>query len=279
MNMIRSIFVISALTGAVALSAQEPSPSTPPPTPAAQAPAAAAPAAPVPTADEVIQKYVAAVGGKDVISQVKSISTESSVQVMGNEAPSTTVIVDGVGYKSETEFNGMKIVTCYNDKGGWSVNPMAGAADPTPMPEDQYNQGKSGIYVGGALYDYAAKGNKVELIPTDPASNTYKIKVTSKENIDATYVIDSKTYLIKSTLTKANMQGQDVDFTSSFSDYRKTELGFLVPYAMDLDFGGQFSLSITVKKVELNKTIDPAIFALPKAEAKPDTPASKPGSN
>jgi hypothetical protein len=41
----------------------------------------------------------------------------------------------------------------------------------------------------------------------------------------------------------------------------------MVPYAMDIDLGGQFSLTITVKKVELNKTIDPAIFAMPKAPA------------
>ena len=277
--MIPSTFAISALALAVALCAQEPSPSPQTPSPAAQTPAVQAPPVPAPTADEVIQKYVAAIGGKDAISQVKSISTESSVQVMGNEAPSTTVILDGVGYKSETEFNGMKIVTCYNDKAGWSVNPMAGAADPTPMPQEQYNQGKAGIYVGGALYDYAAKGSKVELVPTDAASNTYKIKVTSKDNIDSTYVIDSKTYLIKSMMTKANMQGQDVDFTSSFSDYRKTEVGYLLPYAIDLDFGGQFSLSIAVKKVELNKQIDPAIFAMPKAEPKPDAAPAKTGSN
>jgi hypothetical protein len=31
-----------------------------------------------------------------------------------------------------------------------------------------------------------------------------------------------------------------------------------------VDFG-QFALSIAVKKVELNKTIDPAVFAMPKA--------------
>jgi len=277
-NMIRGIFVIFVLAGAVALSAQDPTPSTPAPGAAAQTPAA-----PAPTADEIVQKYLAAIGGKDVISQVKSISTESSVQVMGSDAPSTTVILDGVGYKSETDFNGAKIVTCYNAKGGWSVNPMAGAADPTPMPDDQYNAGKDGIYVGGGLYDYAAKGNKIELLPIDAAAKTYKIKLTSKENVESTYVIDAATYLVKSESTKAKMQGQDVDLTETFSDYRKTDVGYLLPYGIDLDFGGQFSLTITVKKVELNKTIDPAIFALPKAEtkpeAKPEAPAAKPGTN
>ncbi len=63
------------------------------------------------------------------------------------------------------------------------------------------------------------------------------------------------------------MQGQPVDVTTKLSDYRKTEVGYMVPYAMDIDLGGQFSLTITVKKVELNKTIDPAIFAMPKAPA------------
>jgi hypothetical protein len=238
-NLIRGILLCSALACAVSSGAQ--------------------------TADEIVSKYVAAIGGKDAISQLKSVSIESTVQMMGNDAPSTTVIVDGVGYRNETDFNGTKIVRCINDKGGWTVNPMAGSPDPTPMPDNEYNAGKNQIYVGGALYDYAARGSKVELIGKD--GDAYKIKLTSKENVEALYAIDSTTYLVKSVVTKANVQGQDVDITTSFSDYRKTDLGYSVPYAMNIDLGGQFSMSVAVKKVELNKTIDPAIFAMPKAGA------------
>jgi hypothetical protein len=235
-NFIRGIVVVSALAIAVSLSAQ--------------------------TADEIVSKYVAAIGGKDAISQVKSVSIGSSVSMMGGENPSTTTIVDGVGYKSETEINGTKIVQCFTDKGGWIVNPMAGDTSASAMPDDLYNTGKGQIFVGGPLYDYAAKGSKVELLGKE--GSAYKIKLTSKEGVESTYFIDSTSYFVTSLISKGKMQDQDVTITTRLSDYRKTELGYVVPYAIDVDLGGQFQLTIAVKKVELNKTIDPAVFVMPK---------------
>jgi hypothetical protein len=102
--------------------------------------------------------------------------------------------------------------------------------------------------------------------------NVYKIKLTTKENVESTYLIDSTTYLVTSLMSKGKMQDQDIDITTRFSDYRKTDLGYMIPYAIDVDFG-QFALSIAVKKVEFNKTIDPAVFAMPTAA--PATPAAK----
>jgi hypothetical protein len=95
--------------------------------------------------------------------------------------------------------------------------------------------------------------------------DNYKVKLTTKDNAEFVYVIDGTTFLIKSMTTKGEMQGQQVDVTTSLSDYRKTDVGYLIPYSINIDLGGQFSLTVNIKKVELNKTIDPAVFEMPKA--------------
>jgi hypothetical protein len=267
-NRICEGMVFLTVAGALALCAQTPQPAAPAPasTPAAQG---------APSADDIVAKYVDAVGGKAAISQIKSVTMETSMQIMGSDAPGTTTILDGVGYKQETDFNGSMVVQCFNDKGGWQVNPMAGAADPTPMSDQEYKNGKDGIYVGSGLYDYAAKGSKVELVSS--SDDGYKIKLTNKDGVESSFTIDPKTYLIKSLTRKGQLQGQDVDITISYSDYRKTDTGYLMPYQLGLDLGGQFQMSIAVKKIELNKTIDPAIFAMPKPAAAP-APAAPPAT-
>ena len=255
-RIILGILASTAMAGAASLSAQASSP--------VQASAPAQVSAPTLTADEVVNKYLDALGGQDAIGKVKTMSVEGTMQVMGSDAPTTTITVDGVGTKQESDFNGTKIISCYTDKSGWAVNPMAGASDPTPMPEDQYSSGKAGIYVGGPLYNYADKGSTIELASKD--DKTYTIKLTTKEKVKYTFVIDAKTNLVDTMTMEAQIQGQPMTVMASYSDYRKTETGFMVPYSIGLDLG-QLQLSITVKKVELNKPIDPAIFAMPKAGA------------
>jgi len=235
------IFVFSVFIGAVSLAAQTP--------------------------NDILARHEDAIGGKNVISQVKSISMETTTHVGENDIPGTVVTLDGVASRTEMAINGAKMVQCYTAKGGWMVNPMAGMADPTPMPDDQYQMGKNQIYVGGDLHDYAAPGKKLELLNKD--ANTYTVKLTTKDNTESTYVFDAATYLVKSIARKGKFQNQDVIATTSLSDYRKTDIGLMVPYAISIDFGGQFSLSITVNKVEVNKPVDPDICAMPKASPQP----------
>jgi hypothetical protein len=177
----------------------------------------------------------------------------------------TTTVLNGKGFKTEGEAMGSKIVQVVTDKGGWGINPMSGGGV-QELPADAAKQAKDQLDIAGPLVDYAAKGNKVELKGQEKvgAVNAYKLQLTNKEGVASTYFIDPATFYVIKVVRTANMMGQDMDIAMSFSDYKKTDYGFVYPFATDMDLGGQFSISSKAKKVEVNKTIDPKVFEMPK---------------
>jgi len=211
------------------------------------------------TADDIIGKYVDAIGGKDKLAQIKSIYTEASLNVMGSDNPASITLLVGKGYRTDAEVNGSKIVQCYTDKGGWNINPFAGSTDAAPMPDDQYQSGKDDIWVGGALLNYKANGYTAELLPKD--GNNYPIKITAGKKVTI-YYIDANTYLANKVTSTVSMQGQDANVVTTLSNYQKTDFGYLQAYKIDLDLG-QIQLSYTIKSVTVNKDIDPKIFDMP----------------
>ncbi|HEX8357358.1 MAG TPA: hypothetical protein VF610_08110 [Segetibacter sp.] len=217
------------------------------------------------TADEVIAKSIAAIGGKEKLKQITSIYMESGTEVMGSEGATKTTILNGKGYKNESEFNGQQVVQVVTDNGGWMINPFAGSDAPTALPDEQFKAGRDQIYVGSPFLDYAAHGAKVELLGQEKIGevNAYKIKYTNKDAVETTYYVDPSTYYIARAVKKGNAMGQEVTITMNFSNYQKTDFGVSLPYTTDIDMG-QFALKMNTKKVEVNKAVDPAIFVMPK---------------
>lgn len=219
------------------------------------------------TVDEIINKYITAIGGKDKLNSIKTLYYESSIDVMGNEATSTTYIINGKGMKSETDFNGQKIVQVVTENGGWMINPMMGQTTAGELPKDQMKGSQSQYTMGGGLLDYAAKGNKVELVGREDVSgvSTYKIKLTTKDSAIINYFIDPTTYYVSKVVSTISAQGQDAETSIIFSNYQKTDFGYVHSMKQELSLPQGISLTITTKKVEINKDIDPKIFEMPKS--------------
>lgn len=213
------------------------------------------------TVDEIIDKHVAALGGKDVISKVNTIYTESTLDVMGNSASTTSYLVNGKGFKNEIDFQGQMIVQVVTDKGGWQVNPMMGSAEPAAMSDEEFKAAKNSIYIGGPLVDYKNKGFNVELAGKD--GQNFLLKAVSPDNVTSTFSIDPTSFMIVKATTSGKVQGQEINIATTFSDYRKTDVGMMVPYKTETDLG-QFVLSYVINKIEVNKDIDPKVFDMPK---------------
>lgn len=209
------------------------------------------------TAQEIVEKNLQAIGGKDVIAGIKSVVIQSNIDFQGNQVPSTTTILAGKGYKNETDFMGTKIVTVITDKGGWMINPPQGAPTATSLPDDAVKQSQSQLSIV-PLAAYAS--GKLELLGKDTAD--YKIKYTSANGTAATYCINMKTYYVDRVIATGTVAGQTQETTIMFGDYRKTDFGLVVPYSISRELP-QFTLVITTSSVVANKDIDPKIFDKP----------------
>ncbi|HEY1871990.1 MAG TPA: hypothetical protein VGG71_13090 [Chitinophagaceae bacterium] len=217
------------------------------------------------TVDEIINKYIEALGGKDKIGNMKTLYFESELNIAGNLAPSITYILDGKGYKNEVDFNGQQVVTCYTDKKGWTLNPLAGQTAPVSVPDDQLKIGQMQLDLKGPLFDYAAKGNKVELLGKENFKGTgvYKLKLTTRTNMELVLLIDSNTYYLLKTTVKLTINGQDAESTYVNSNYIQTAYGLFFPFTQEISFPG-LTLTSNTGKVEINKEMEPAIFEMPK---------------
>jgi len=212
------------------------------------------------TVDEIISKHVDAIGGKEKLSQVKSLYTENSMEVMGNAVAQKEYLLEGKGFKSEVEFNGSNIIQVVTDKGGWMINPMMGGTDAQEIPETAFKSSKPMIFVGGALTDYSTKGYKAELVGKD--GGNFKIKITADGN-ETYYFIDPTTYYLTKSIMKGEAMGQPTEVTTVYSDHKKTDFGIVLPYTKSVDLG-MFQYVQKADKIEVNKAIDAKIFEMPK---------------
>jgi hypothetical protein len=215
------------------------------------------------SADDIIAKYLDAIGGKEKLKAITSVKMENTLEVMGNEAPNTVTILNGKGYKSESEFNGAKIIQAVSDKGGWMVNPMAGATDPQAIPDEQLKTMQGQMYAI-PLLDFTARGGKAELLGQEKVGNVnaYKIKITNAGNA-TTYYFDPATYYLIQAVSTTEMMGQQMEMTVTPADYKKTDYGWVVPQSIAMNMGGQFTMTMKLKNIEINKDIDPKIFDMP----------------
>jgi hypothetical protein len=89
------------------------------------------------TADEIVDKYIAAIGGKDNWKKVQSMKVEGAIQVQGLEIPYTVNAVHMKGSRMQGEFQGNVFIEITTPTKGWSQNPMAGKATLQPVDEDE----------------------------------------------------------------------------------------------------------------------------------------------
>ena len=212
------------------------------------------------TADEVIDKYVTALGGKEKILSLKSVKEVGSLNVQGMDVGVTVTREQGVGSRNDISVPGMgEGFQVVNPIKGWDFMPFMGQASPEEVSADKLKSSLSLLDIQGSLVNYKEKGSQVEMSGKEKVENAecYKLKLTDKQGVISTLFIDSKNnYLVKSIVTAKSSNG-DINTELSFGDFKKTEEGYIFPFSEVMERG-----TIIFTLIETNKPVDEKIFTV-----------------
>jgi outer membrane lipoprotein-sorting protein len=224
------------------------------------------------TADEVIEKHLAAMGGRAALAKLESrIATGSiAISTQGADLAGPLEIDLKAPNKSRTlitldlsQYGGAQMVIdqrC-DGKTAYASNSVQGDREIT----GNQLQNMLNASFPTPLLKYKEAGAKVELAGKDKVGNrpVFVLLYTPKAGSASRQFIDAETYQVVRTIVTVDMAelGGEVEQTTDFSDYRDVD-GVKVPFSVKVTNSAQ-TITITLTKVEQNKPIDDAMFSRP----------------
>jgi len=220
--------------------------------------------------DEIVGKYVKAVGGMDKINAVQTLRRSGKfIGGGGFEANITQENKRQASVREEFSLQGMTGVNAYDGKTGWKIEPWQGKKDPEALGEEEMKSILEDADFDGPLVDYKRKGNKVEFLGMDKfeGTDTYKLKVTKSNGDVYVYYLDTDYYMPIKIDTKRIVRGAEREYEAALGDYKQVN-GWYLPYSIETNVKGRQDKSkVVYEKIEANVPIDDVRFAMPAVKA------------
>lgn len=223
-------------------------------------------AAPLPTVDDIIAKNLQAKGGAAKWQSMKSVKMTGKMTAQGTEMPLTVYAMRPNFNRQEITMPAGKAIQAFDGTTAWVVNPMLGIETPQAVPGPAAELAKNSADFDGALINYKAKGNDIELVGKEQleGKDVYHLKVTTKGGPVQHYLLDADSGIELRMSAEVELgSGQKQTLTTAMSNYKQVD-GIMIPHTVTQTAGGRTLLQWTITTVEFNAVPDDSIFRLPK---------------
>ncbi len=222
------------------------------------------------TADEIIEKHLAAIGGRAALAKItsrKAVGTVTLTTEAGDltgpaelytKAPNKsrallTIDLTPVGM-SET----MTIDQRFNGTEGWAKNSMQGD---TQIMGNQLDNMKNSHFPS-SLLTYKEQGTKIDVLPKETIGGKELIvlQVTPKAGSSSKMYLDPQTYLLVRSIARiSSPEVGELEQTSEQSDYRAVD-GIQIAFTV-VNSSAVQKITIKLTSVEHNVAMDDAMFS------------------
>jgi outer membrane lipoprotein-sorting protein len=207
--------------------------------------------------DTIINRHLAALGGKEKLNALQTIYAEGSLHIKSYTMNVRINSVRDKLYRADIEMAGVKAFVLNTDTGAWKYIPVRMDA-PMRMP-DSLSKVQNALLDISPLLNYKEKGSTVTFLAKDTVQGAecYKLLLTPVFGKTTTVWIDTRTYLVNQySISKADGSESFV----IYSDYRMVD-GLMFPFKIDKQSGGgEMAGLLTLSKIVINPVIDPKLY-------------------
>ncbi len=210
------------------------------------------------TVQQVLDKYIAAIGGKEKLMAVKDLTMVMAADVMGQsmemkiaqKAPDKTYQSMSMGGMTQQEsiLNG--------DKGKIAMGGQSQA-----MPAEQVADAKEQAVLFTEM-QFDELGYKSKLVGTENigSTNAFVVEVESPSGKKQTLFFDTKTYLkIKESSNVPGPNGQIMTVSTDLGDYQEVD-GILFPFSRKLVGAAPIPLDLKITELKVNSGLSDNMF-------------------
>ncbi len=234
------------------------------------------------TADQIVEKNVAARGGLTAWRAVQTMTLTGKMDAGGaqnHQLPFVLKLKRPHKSRLEIEFNNQTAIQVYNGTQGWKLRPFLNRNEVEPYTDAEAQSAASSDELDGPLIDAAAKGTKVAVVGMDPVEGhaAYKLSLTTRAGVRRNLWVDASTFLeVKADGVPRQLDGRPHKVSIFYREYQ-SEHGLQIARLQEVVVEGvKASEKTQISQVTVNDTLDDSLFQKPQIAATPSAAPKKP---
>ena len=217
-----------------------------------------------PNIDEVIAKNIEARGGLEQIKKISTIRQEArlvSMTMPGNDAATTMYLKRPNLMRQEIMVAGQRIISGYDGKTPWMINPLTGSSRPITLSGPQADAIREQVTFDPLLVDYRWRWQLVEYVGrvTEGDRPMHHLKITTPSRQVSHLYLDATTSLEAKLMTEVDRTKMEV----TWDDYRDVN-GLKFAFLQRQIVNGVVQNEMRFQKIETNVPLSNGVFEIPK---------------
>jgi hypothetical protein len=213
---------------------------------------------------DIITKHVSFIGGAENWKKVQSIISSGTYNYNGIVFPFTAYSKAPNQYKYIVPFKGKYFAQAFDGKTGWKIDAFKGETSKTMLngKDGLAMMNEADVELESPFIDYLKKGHDATLLGVDTVEGAacFKVLFTRRNGDVETYFFKCTNFeLVKKQAPSKNIELEKNILDTYYRDYRTVE-GITIPFVQESKANNQPVLTITIKKIKLNRPIADAEF-------------------